>query len=751
LDLIYRHKGNLQAAYEYAKNACKIALNVVGRASQEFFDSASHLAAVYYKSGHIHAAIEVQNRLLDSIRSSLGTENDVYLKHLSQLVEFYTIQGKLTDCLELYKKILNSSRLGDELKINTYFKLGNLYLLIGNHKQAKYYVDKALVLKEKCPNGESINVSLNDIGLIYRESGEYDKAEKYFKEALELESRTWSINTSNYANILTNLAGLILQRSPVDWRELERIIEVIENIKEEIIEPSVYSRILNTKAIIALEFKNQPEEAIVMFNQALSLTKECYGENSIHYCQALLNIGLSCKNNKLYDKAEDYLLKAYDINLSLLGGNPSSNTSVVRCLVELYRDSNNFLKAKDWQMQLIEHLKSSFGEYDDRVLDEMQELGELYSYFGETTHASEIYSDVFEIRSHCVEKHISLLSKATSKLALENGKNDLNRILTCIETAYKQLGSVIKQELSSSMRDSVSQTILNLYLNKDLEALIEITHQLHERTNSADEKRDLARFYHMKALENHVNGSTNQYTIWLKRSRELFEQAFNMYSSTITIDPLFCVVYATFLLQQLNHEDNYHNKYSEMITFSRGLFTQAFTYCTKKIRNPIFHLGYAILLKNSNNQFKNGYHDEYSKIIFLLRGVIAIEKETTILVNQLEKLMFPAPIQEVIDILDAININLTHLAHYLLFKTHLTFHNRKEAEEQLETLKVLSLSLEGDVLEPQQLCEAWILNDLIAYAYQELGSRYCAIVFSDKANKYKCILLGQKVECSVIV
>ena len=94
--------------------------------------------------------------------------------------------------LSLLKKEIYSEKHGNVAAI--YNNLGIVYRDLGQYSQAKEYCEKALIITKETygENNGDVAVSYNDLGVLYRKLGQYCEAREYFEKALILEKKfTW--------------------------------------------------------------------------------------------------------------------------------------------------------------------------------------------------------------------------------------------------------------------------------------------------------------------------------------------------------------------------------------------------------------------------------------------------------------------------------------------------------------------------------------------------------------------------------
>lgn len=129
--------------------------------------------------------------------------------------EYYKSSESLITALHVFKNFKDSIRI-----FNSYNFLGLLYKNQGLLSNSIKYHNKALYLAKKIKNKKLQLISLNNIGVTYKEKKEYKRAISFFNEAFTIDS-LFEKYPSKYARLLDNKATCNLQ--------LENTKEVLED------------------------------------------------------------------------------------------------------------------------------------------------------------------------------------------------------------------------------------------------------------------------------------------------------------------------------------------------------------------------------------------------------------------------------------------------------------------------------------------------------------------------------------------
>ena len=215
--------------------------------------------------------------------------------------------------------------------------IGLLYSEIGDFSKAEQYYLPAsyiykLVLGETHPEYAA---SLNNLGNLYRNIGDYPKAEQYYLQSLAILKTTTGENNPDYASALNNLGNLY--RNTGDYTKAEQY-----------------------------------------YLPSIAIMKSAFGERHPQYAALLNNLGLLYTDMGNYAKAEQYYLLAVDIYKSAPRENHPKYAISLKNLGNLYRDIGDSANAEHCYFQSIAILKSAFGENHPDYATALNDIGRLY-------------------------------------------------------------------------------------------------------------------------------------------------------------------------------------------------------------------------------------------------------------------------------------------------------------------------------------------------------------------------------------
>lgn len=119
---------------------------------------------------------------------NFGFEDEVH-EALSIQGFIYQRMGRLDEALDFHLNVLDyNKKSGKESKlIGSYNDVGMLFFDIGNHEKARSYLKKAVELSKKRKEYAGVKLSLMNMGITYADEGDLDTGLAYFKEAADVQ------------------------------------------------------------------------------------------------------------------------------------------------------------------------------------------------------------------------------------------------------------------------------------------------------------------------------------------------------------------------------------------------------------------------------------------------------------------------------------------------------------------------------------------------------------------------------------
>lgn len=248
-----------------------------------------------------------------------------------------TIEERISEALNAYQEADETAKEID-CPAEKYIKLLNEYGIF-LYKYA-YYEESIEVnlrfirLSEETNGQNGITAgSYGNIGLVYRNLGEYDKALEYYFKALEIRKDVLGEKHPNTAGSYGNIGV------------------VYHNLED-------YDK--------ALEF----------YNKALEIDKDVLGENHHDTAISYNNIGVVYDELGDYDKALEYHNKALEIKKEVLGEKHASTAMSYNNIGNVYDDLGDYDKALEYHNKALEIFEEVLGESHPYTQQTIQNISE---------------------------------------------------------------------------------------------------------------------------------------------------------------------------------------------------------------------------------------------------------------------------------------------------------------------------------------------------------------------------------------
>lgn len=296
------------------------------------------------------------------------TKNSIWpsiiLKNLASLYfyehNYHKAEPLLIESIDLHKRIMGENDLDYIESINL---LANLYQKIGNYYKAEELY-KECIKKYKLENIFDSNYATfcSNLGVLYLQLDNYDSAEIFLKEAIEVQEKTQGVANREYAVLLNNLSNL-------------------------------YSRQGNLAEAEKLSLK------------ACDIFKQVTGKNNLDYAQQLSNTGRLYSNIGNYKESESYLIESLNLYKKLGAENNPDYVYNLSFLASLYSDLGIYLKAEKYYVEALQIQRNIFGENHPEYANSLNNLALLYSILGNYRDAEQYYLKALKIQENVIGKN----------------------------------------------------------------------------------------------------------------------------------------------------------------------------------------------------------------------------------------------------------------------------------------------------------------------------------------------------------
>jgi signal transduction histidine kinase/Tfp pilus assembly protein PilF len=393
-------------------------------------------------------------------------------KHYLSQNEYIRAIDEINTAIGIFESLNLSLELSD-----CYFQLGAIHGKISNFEEALIFYFKALRLKEQLADDVGVALILNKIGNIYLYIPKLDKAEENYKRALGL-----NLKHNNHLGITFNSIniGVIYQNNKDYDKAIGQFKSVLEKIKEYKI-PKIEQAVLYGNIGSTLTSQKKYNEALKSLFIALKLKEEVKNDGrTAHTCN---DIAYTYIQMKQYNSAKEFAVKAinYSKNENLFQhtkayqilsecdyqlGNYQSSYSNLK-LYNKFQDSilsiQNLANINENQIKYEtekRELKIQAQESDIALLNEKSKVKNQYMFIG-TLGLISLFGFVLLVRSRNKEKQKQMLQAQFSRDLLQSQENERERIAKDLHDSVGQQLTLIKRKSQNAAQDEISQLTNN--------------------------------------------------------------------------------------------------------------------------------------------------------------------------------------------------------------------------------------------------------------------------------------------------
>ncbi|MCX8173036.1 MAG: tetratricopeptide repeat protein [Thermoplasmata archaeon] len=344
---VYREKGKLDYAIEYAEHAIEIArkhneMKLLG-------DGYMDLALGYYRKGSFEEAIEnIEKSVV--VRKEIKDERGL-MSAVNNLGAIHLERGNYEDalrCFEEYGKF--AEKTGDLWGVAiAQNNLGVLWSEKGDLKKSLRHYENSVHAYQRVGDENGIAVTKMNIGIIYHYLGEYDTAIEYYTQCLRYAESQKDMITEQM--VQDNIGWVYLEKESYDEAlvAFERALDLAQRIgaRKEISS----SKIGIAHTYSALTFYGK---AIEYAEDALEIAKEL--KTSVDEARAYRALGVIYTEMNDFQKARQYLERSYKIARDV--GNLMRIIEVHESLLDLSIKMNDRVET----LRIFEALKGIYNQ-----------------------------------------------------------------------------------------------------------------------------------------------------------------------------------------------------------------------------------------------------------------------------------------------------------------------------------------------------------------------------------------------------
>ena len=354
---------------------------------------------------------------LDLYKKSLNIEGN-YLHALLRAGAVSLTLDQISESTIYFNK---AKSLREKMGLNSnpdyinYTQIGNIYFNKGNYDRAleNFNIDKNLKEKNGMMNSLDYANTLSNIAIVLYSKGEYDKSIDYFNKSQSIREDLGKRSTNSYAMTLNNLGNVYKsagkQNKALEYYNNAQILREKLGFQN----TSGYATTLGNMGII-YNSKGEQQKALDYYNNAQILREKLGLQNTSGYATTLGNIANLFSSKKNYEKALEFYTKSQLIRDGLKQQNSSGYASTLNNIGSVYSSKGEYLKAKDIYTK-AQSIRDKLGLQNtaDYAIT-LYNLGNVFENLGQSEKAKELY-----LNSKLIRDRIGIL---------ESEKNSIDKI-----------------------------------------------------------------------------------------------------------------------------------------------------------------------------------------------------------------------------------------------------------------------------------------------------------------------------------
>ncbi|MEP0833951.1 CHAT domain-containing protein [Microcoleus sp. AS-A8] len=370
--------------------------------------------------------------------------------------------AKYEEALPLYRAVGDKAREGSTLN-----NIGLIYDDLGETQKALDFYNQSLPLARAVSDKATEAVILSNIGAVYDALGERQKALEYYNQSLPLFRGV--DNKAGEARTLNNI-GLVYSALGEKQKALDSYNQSL-----------LLKRTLDNKATEAVTLNNigrvyddlgEKQKALEYYNQSLPLFRAV--GNKAGESVTLNNIGRVYDKLGEKQKALDYYNQS--LHLARASGDRAGQASTLNNIGKVYSDLGQNQTALEYYNQSLPLARAVSDK--PREAATFNNIGKVYDDLGEKQMALEFYNQSLPLRRTVGDKAGQALT-LYNIASLERDRGNLNEALTQIEAAINIIENLRTKIGSQQLRTSYFASVQDYY-----EFYIDLLMQLHKTNPS---------------------------------------------------------------------------------------------------------------------------------------------------------------------------------------------------------------------------------------------------------------------------
>lgn len=334
---------------------------------------------------------------VSDLLTGLLTATDPYISHD---VKEPTVRGILDAGTERVHKELAGE---PELKAQMLTVMGRVYQRLGQHDKAQPLLEEAVAIDRRGPETEGLAQSLNELGVLRREKGDFSAASQMLGEALAMRRRLLGGEHRDVAETLVDLARVYTDQG--DTERAEPLLREALQIRRKALgeENDETATSMNDLALVLWD-KGELAEAAALFRQSLAIDRKVFGENHASVAAVMDNLALVTEDLGDGPTAVSLFREALAIRRKVLDKNHTGIAISLNNLSHPLREQGKLDEAAALLREALDIARTTLGDEHPLTAAFMVNLGRIQLEQGQAHTAEPLVRRALEIRRRALRQ-----------------------------------------------------------------------------------------------------------------------------------------------------------------------------------------------------------------------------------------------------------------------------------------------------------------------------------------------------------
>ena len=393
---------------------------------------------------------------LNQLLIATGSAKVEQLKRAGRYSEAITLAEHLCD---QSTTLLGAEHLYTSAGLNN---LAEVYREMGDYVRAEPLYQRALAICEQVLGADHPDTatSLNNLALLYVQMGDYPRAEPLGRRALAIREQVLGADHPDTANGLNNLALLYKQMG--DYVRADPLYRRALAIREQVLgaEHPNTATTLNNLAEVYREMGDYPR-AESLFQRALGIREHVHGPKHPSTATSLNNLGLLYHAMGDTPRAEPLCERALAICEQVLGAEHPNTATSLSNLAALYDALGDYGRAEPLHQRALAIHEQVLGAEHPNTSTSLNNLALLYVHMGDYRRAEPLCQRALAVRERVLgAKHAHTATSLNNLAALYDALGDYGRA----EPLFQRALAICEQVLGADHPDTAT-SLNNLAAN----------------------------------------------------------------------------------------------------------------------------------------------------------------------------------------------------------------------------------------------------------------------------------------------